>query len=165
LRAQVQELLAGEVPTTGLVVNVQLIETETEDEAAAGMERIENGEEFAIVAQEISTDTLTAESGGDVGWVTTGQLTSRYGADLEAAAFSLEPGSLALVESNEMFYVIQISGLDENGPLPPEVLSSRQSSALSDWLDQVRASPDTAIERLLEPGQIPSDPFALTFAF
>ena len=108
LREKVQELLASEVVSTGLVVHSQLIKTETEEEAVAAMERIEGGEEFAVVATEVSTDTTTAEQGGDVGWVTTGQLSARYGQALEDQVFALSPGEMSIVESNETFYVVQV---------------------------------------------------------
>ena len=160
---KVQDALAAEVPTTGLVVDLQLIKTETEDEAQAAKERIEGGEEFAIVAQEVSTDTLTVDDGGSVGWVTPGQLTTRYGAALDDYIFTLDVGELGLVESNGMFYVVLVADRDENGPLPADVLSQRQNSALTDWLTERRASDDVEIEQLLTPDQIPPDPFAQYF--
>ncbi len=162
VREKVQELLASEVVTTGLVVHAQLIKTETEEEAAAAMERIEGGEEFAVVATEVSTDTTTAEQGGDLGWVTTGQISSRYGQALEDEVFALAPGEMSIVESNEMFYVVQVLERDENGPLPEAVLTQRRSSALTDWLAEHKASPDVEIERLLQDDQIPPDPFVTT---
>ena len=162
---KVQDALAAEVPTTGLVVDLQLIETETEDEALAAKERIEGGEDFAIVAQEVSTDTLTVEDGGAVGWVTPEQLTTRYGAELDNYIFTLDVGELGLVESNGMFYVVLVADRDENGPLPADVLSQRQNSALIDWLAERRASDDVEIEQLLTPDQIPPDPFAQYFNF
>ena len=160
LRGKLQDLLASRVPTTGLVANVQLIQTETEEGAVTATERIEAGEDFAIVAQEVSTDTVTAEGGGNVGWVTTGQLSTRYGEELDAFIFSHEVGELGIVESNGTFYVVLVLERDENGPLPSDVLTQRQNSALFDWLEERRSSPDVEIERLLEPDQIPPDPFA-----
>ena len=160
LLEKVQAALAADVPTTGLVADVQLIKTDTEEEALVAKERIESGEDFAIVAQEVSTDTLTLEEGGAVGLVTTGQLSTRYGADLDAYVFSLDVGQLGLVESDGMFYVVLVTDRDENGPLPEEVLSQRQSSALTDWLEEQKNSPDVKIENLLAPEQIPPDPFA-----
>lgn len=162
LREKVQELLASQVVTTGLVANPQIIQTETEEEALAAEARIEGGEEFAIVAGEVSTDTVSAEAGGDLGWVTTGQLGARYGQELEDAVFALPVGQLEVLQSGEMFYVVQVLDRDENGPLPAEVLSQRQSQALSTWLEERKASPDVEIERLLTPDQIPDDPFVQT---
>jgi parvulin-like peptidyl-prolyl isomerase len=160
LRDKVQDLLASRVVTTGLVIHAQLIQVDAEGAALATLERIEGGEEFALVAQEVSSDTLTAESGGDLGWITTGQLSNRYGDAVEQAAFALEPGDLKVVENLERFYLIQVVGRDENGPLPEEVISQRQRTALTDWLAARREAPDVAILRLLKPEQIPADPFA-----
>ena len=160
---KVQDALASEVPSTGLVADLQLIQTETEEGALSAKERIESGEDFAIVAQEISTDTLTLEDGGAVGLVTTGQLSTRYGADLDAYVFALEVGELGLVESDGMFYVVKVVERDENGPLPADILTQRQNSALTDWLEEHKTSPDVLIERLLTPEQIPTDPFAPYF--
>jgi parvulin-like peptidyl-prolyl isomerase len=165
LLEKVQDTLAAEVPTTGLVADVQLIKTETEDEALSAKERIEGGEDFAIVAQEVSTDTLTVEDGGAVGLVAPGQLSGRYGAALDTYVFSLSAGELGLVESDGMFYVVLVVNRDENGPLPEEILSQRQNSALTDWLEEQKNSPDVEIERLLKPGQIPPDPFAPYFGY
>lgn len=165
LAGKVQDLLASQVPTTGLVVDVSLIQTETEQEALDAQQRIEAGEDFAVVAQEVSTDTLTAADGGSLGWVTTGQLSTSYGQALEDYVFSADVGTMEIVESDGMFYVVQVVDRDENGPLPAEVLSRRQSSALSDWLAERKASPDVEIERRLESDQIPPDPFASTTGF
>jgi foldase protein PrsA len=160
LRGKLQEALASQVETTGLVAHAQIIETETEAEAQDALGRIEGGEDFAIVAQEVSTDTRTAENGGDLGWVTTGQISSRYGEDLEKATFSMSPGDIRVVQSNEMWYVVELVDLNENGPLPEDVLSVRQANALSDWLEARKASPDVQIERILDTASI-LNPFVI----
>ena len=158
-RTEVDDLLANQVVTTGLVIHVQLIETDTEDQALAARQRITDGEDFAVVATEVSTDTLTASDGGDVGWVTTGQLSLRYGEELENAAFAMDVGELEVVEGNGTYYLVTVLERDENGPLPADVVAQRQNSALADWLAERKASPDVVIERLLEPEQVPPDPF------
>ncbi len=159
LRTEVQELLAGQVISQGLVVHVQLVQTGTEEEASAAMARIEAGEDFAIVATEVSTDTMSVADGGDLGWVTTGQLAPRYGEELEAGVMASEVGELTIVQSGDTYYLFLVAERDENGPLPADVLSQRQASALTDWLEERKASPEVEIERLLEPQQIPPDPF------
>lgn len=164
-RTKVQELLASQVPTAGLVAQVQLIQTVTEDEALAAQERIENGEDLALVAQEVSTDTLSAEDGGNLGWVTTDQLNSRYGQEVGDLAFSLEAPDMAVVQSNDKWYVIKVLDRDENGLLPSEVVTFQQNNSLVDWLAERKASPDVEIERLLTPEQIPPDPFAALFGY
>jgi parvulin-like peptidyl-prolyl isomerase len=160
LYTKLQDHLADEVPTTGLVAHVQLIQTDTAKEAQEVLYRVESGEDWAVVATEVSTDTQTMETGGDWGWVTPGQLTTRYGEELDNYVFSLPVGEVGQVQSNEQFFVVQVLERDENGPLPDEVLTARQSTALQDWLEERKNSPDVEIERTLTPDQIPPDPFA-----
>jgi parvulin-like peptidyl-prolyl isomerase len=156
-RSELQELMASQVPTTGLVVHVQLIQTDTEAKASVALDRVQAGEDFAIVAREVSSDTLTAEDGGDLGWITTGQLSSRYGEELEAAVSALGEGEIEKVDSGDRFYVVLLAERDENGPLPADVVSQQQATALSDWLAEREASPEVEIERLLRVEQIPPD--------
>jgi parvulin-like peptidyl-prolyl isomerase len=159
VRSEVQDLLASQVISEGLVVQVQLIQTGSEELATAAKERIEAGEEFTIVASEVSTDTMSVADGGDLGWVTPSQLGPRYGEELETAVTTAEAGTLATVQSGDRFFVYLVVDRDENGPLPAEVLSQSQATALTDWLEERKASPDVEIERLLEPEDIPPDPF------
>jgi parvulin-like peptidyl-prolyl isomerase len=149
------------VTTTGLVAHVQLIETETEEEASVAKMRIEAGEDFAIVAQEVSTDTMSAEDGGDLGWVATGMLAPRYGEDLETAVFAAEVGEIVVVQSGDMYYAFVVVERDENGPLPEQVVSPLQASALDDWLAERKTAPDVTIEHSLDADKIPPDPFAV----
>jgi parvulin-like peptidyl-prolyl isomerase len=157
LREKVQEALAGEIPTTGPVANVQMIQTDSEEDASSAQARIEAGEEFGVVAQEIMTGTATADT-WELGWITTGQLSAQYGEEFEDQVFSTEVGQLALVENDGRFFVFLVLDRNPNGPLPESVLSLRQNSALSDWLTERKNAPDVQIERLLEPDQIPLDP-------
>jgi foldase protein PrsA len=163
-RTRLQEYLASQVVTTGLVIHVQMIVTDTQEVAVAAQTRIENGEDFATVAKEVSSDPNVQDNGGDLGWVTTGQLSSSYGQPMEDLAFSLGVGQMGNVESDGKFYVVQVLDRNENGPLPDTVISQRQAAALQDWLTERRASPDVTIERLLQPDQIPPDPFATPIA-
>jgi len=160
LREQVQEVKSGEVVTTGLVSHVQLIQTDTQAQAEAAKARIDAGEDFGVVAQEVSTDTISAADGGDLGWVAEDQLTFRYGQEVEDAAFSSEVGKLTMVQSGDNHFVILVLERDPNGPLPDQVLGPLQDAALSTWLEEQKASREAEIERLLDADQIPPDPFA-----
>ncbi len=159
LREKLQEELAKQVPTTGLVARARLILADSEEKIQEAQSRIEAGEDFAIVAQEVSSDTLTAENGGDTGWMTPEQVNSRYGPEVQDAIFTAEIGKPVQVQSGDNYYLIMVLERDENGPLPEEVLTLRRNSALADWLAKRKESPDVTIERLLQPDQIPPDTF------
>jgi len=160
LRTKVSDLLASQVVSTGLMIHVQLIVTDTQEVADTTKQRIEAGEDFATMAKEVSGESQVQENGGDLGWLAVDQLTSSYGADLANAATSQELGTLTVVESNGQFYVLRVVERNENGTLPDSVISSRKSSALTDWLAAQTEALGDKIRRLLQSSQIPPDPFA-----
>ena len=150
LRTKVQDLLASEVLTTGLVAHIQVIQTDTEDKAVAAEQRVNGGEDLAVVAKEVSSDTLTSENGGDIAAITPDQVTSRYGQEVETLVFTtLGPGDMARTTSNSKFFLVRLVEKNENGALPEDVVSQKKSSALTDWLAERKASPDVKIEQLL----------------
>ena len=159
LREKLQEYLADQVETTGQVAQVSLIETDTEEKALEAQQRIEGGEDFAIVAQEVSSDTLSVADGGDLGWVTADQLSARYGAEVASTAFDAAIDQVVVVQSGESHYLVVVRDRDENGPLPESVVLAEQNAALTNWLQEMIQSPDVEIERLLDDSQIPDDPF------
>lgn len=50
-------------------LNLSMIEVASEDEANQAMDRLENGEDFAALASEISLDEYTREEGGQIGLI------------------------------------------------------------------------------------------------
>jgi PPIC-type PPIASE domain len=160
LRGKVSDLLASQVMSTGLMIHVQLIMTDTQAVADTAKQRIDAGEDFATVAKEVSGESQVQTNGGDLGWLAADQLTSSYGTDLANAASSQEIGTLTVVQSNSKFYVLRVVERDPNGTLPDSVISQRKSSALSEWLAAQTEALGDKIQRLLKTSQIPPDPFA-----
>lgn len=160
LRAALQDRLAGDLPVTGLIAHVQHIQLATAEEATAAMARLEAGEDFAVLARDLSTDPGADESGGDLAWVAVGEKAVTYGDAWDSLVFELQPGEQRQVQSEELFYIVRVLDREEDGALPEAALLQRQNTALSDWLEERLVAPDVAIVRLLEPGQIPEDPFA-----
>lgn len=103
IRQTYDENASGEY---GEQVEVRHILTETEEEAQAALERIQSGEDFATVAQEVSTDTGSAQNGGDLGLVARGRTVPEF----EEAAFDAEVGELVgPVESQFGFHVLEVT--------------------------------------------------------
>jgi len=160
LRNKVSDLLASQVLSTGLMIDLQLIVTDTQEVADSAMQRIQAGEDFAAVAKEVSGESQVQENGGALGWLAVDQLTSRFGADLADAVSNQEIGTLAVVPSNGQFYVIRVVERNENGTLPDDVISQRKSNALGEWLTAQIEALGSKIQRKLQSSQIPPDPFA-----
>lgn len=90
----------------GEQVEARHILTETEEQAQQAIERIQSGEDFATVAQEMSIDTASAENGGELGLVARGRTVEPF----EEAAFNAEVGELVgPVETEFGFHVIEVT--------------------------------------------------------
>jgi parvulin-like peptidyl-prolyl isomerase len=154
---KVVEYFADQTPTEAEQTNVSHIQVDTQEEAQAVSERLDAGEDFALVATEVSTDTITAADGGELGWFTEGDLAFRFGMVFEEAAFSLEPGEYSQPISSPLgWHIVKVN---ERGmrKLNEYQLQTQQQQAYSDWLSE--ATNSEGVEILWEPDMAPPDPF------
>jgi parvulin-like peptidyl-prolyl isomerase len=126
--------------------------------AEAILARARKGEDFAKLAQETSMDS-SASQGGDIGYVTPGQVDPAY----QAAAFSLAVGSLSdPVRSRVGYHIIKVTDkkkegiatLDESRVQLTEFLKNQKSDRqLQQLVDQQRK--EAKIEVLITVGPLP----------
>ena len=134
-RTKVREQLESQVPQRAEQIHAAHILVATEDAAKAVEDRLNNGEDFAAVAQEVSTDTQTAANGGDLGWFPRGVMVAPF----EEAAFALQPNQVsAPVQSSFGWHVIKVLERDEDRPLTLEMAQSLKVRAYNDWIQQQR---------------------------
>jgi parvulin-like peptidyl-prolyl isomerase len=153
---KVVEYFADQTPTEAEQTNISHIQVDTQEEAQAVSERLDAGEDFALVATEVSTDTITAADGGELGWFTEGDLASRFGMVFEEAAFSLNPGEYSQpISSPSGWHIVKVNerGMRE---LNEYQLQTQQQQAYSDWLSE--ATNSEGVEILWEPDMPPPDP-------
>jgi len=82
------------------------------DEATAKevKQKLDEGADFAELAKEYSTDTASAENGGDLGSFGTGQMVPEF----EEAAFALKVGEISdPVQSTHGYHIIEVTKIDE----------------------------------------------------
>jgi parvulin-like peptidyl-prolyl isomerase len=102
-------------------------------------QRIVDGEDFALVAAEVSEDASNAEEGGDLGWF--GR--DRMVAEFAEVAFSLPPGELSQpVKTAFGYHLILVEEYDPARPLDESVLSQRRNDAFNTWFTGQRAAAD-----------------------
>jgi parvulin-like peptidyl-prolyl isomerase len=148
-REKLQEDLAEEVPTTAEQVRARHILVETEEEAQQVIERLQAGEDFAALANELSTDT--GSEGGDLGWFPRGQMVAEF----EEAAFALQPGEISEpVQTSFGYHVIELLERETDRPLEEPMLAQMRAAALSDWLEEARQA--EGIERFWSSDKVPS---------
>ncbi len=152
LRQKLQSRLGDQVDTTAEQVQTRHILVKTYDESAQALERLKKGEDFAKLAQELSIDTGSKESGGDLGWALRGQFITEF----ETVAFALKPGEISQpVTSTYGVHIIQVLGHEQNHPLDAAQLQQRQGTALSNWLQTTRVQAKT--ERYYDDSLVPPD--------
>jgi peptidyl-prolyl cis-trans isomerase C len=88
-------------------IRVSLILVKTEEEAKNILERLNKGEDFAKLARERSIDSGSAKNGGDLGFLSKGQMTP----ELEAVAVRLKTGEISVPLKTEFGYqIIKVTG-------------------------------------------------------
>ncbi|MHB1355283.1 MAG: peptidylprolyl isomerase [Anaerolineae bacterium] len=139
LREKLQQAIGDEVPTQVEQVHARHILLTTQVEAQAALDRLKNGEDFGTLAEELSQDTASATSGGDLGWFTKGMMLPEF----EAAAFSLPVGQLSdVVQSQAGFHIILVIERQASRELEGDALLRARSAAVENWFSAQRASPD-----------------------
>jgi peptidyl-prolyl cis-trans isomerase D len=109
------------------------------------LNKVKAGGNFADLAKKFSDDTVSAEKGGDLGWINRGQTVPEF----EKAAFSLKKGETSgLIQSSYGFHIIQLidkhdaqlkSLADVKGEIEP-IVRQQKAQALADNLANKFAS-------------------------
>jgi len=110
--------------------------------AQAIYERLQNGEDFAALAAEFSTDTSNKDKGGDLGWFGEGKMVVEF----QTAAFALKVGEISQpVKSSFGYHIIQALG-HEDRPLDQQTFEQMKQDTFTKWLADQRTASDVKID-------------------
>ncbi len=152
MRQKLQEALGKTVPTSAEQVEARHILVKTYDDAAKALDRINKGEDFAKVAEEVSEDTGSKVDGGSLGWFPRGQMVKEF----EDAAFALQPNQISKpVTSTFGVHIIQVTAKDANRSLEAGALQSKQQAAFTSWLSDTKLL--AKIEKYYKVEYMPAD--------
>lgn len=154
LRQKLFDEVTADVPREEEKVWARHILVPDEETAKSVIERLNNGEDFAALARELSSDTGSGANGGDLGWFGKGQMVPEF----EAAAFSLDVGQISEpVQSNFGWHIIQVLGRT-TVPLTASEYDTARQTAFNDFLTSLRDEADlvTYDERWME--RVPTTP-------
>jgi parvulin-like peptidyl-prolyl isomerase len=141
LRQKLIEAVTTDLPSEEEQVWARHILVPDEETANQVIERLNNGEDFAELAQELSEDTGSAVEGGDLGWFGRGRMVPEF----EEAAFDLEIGEISEpIESQFGFHIIQVLGRT-TVPLDAFALDQARQTEFNDFLAQLREEADITI--------------------
>lgn len=144
IREKVVEALNIEVDQTKELVHAAHILVETEEEALQVLERLRSGEQFELVAAEVSQDESNAYKGGDLGWFERGRMVAPF----EEVAFSLPIGEISEPVHTEFgWHIIKVYDRREVPTTPAEQEEQRRAKfreMLSQWRDEADVFIDDA---------------------
>ena len=118
-------------------VCVHHILVDTEDEANQVIDRLNNGESFADVAAEVSTDTNSGQNGGDLGCAAPSSYVSEFAAATLAAPIGEVYGP---VQTDYGFHVLIVDSRevptfdDMKADLITQLKNQQASQLFSDWI-------------------------------
>jgi len=117
---------------------------------ATVIERLDAGEDFATLAQELSLDTGSGAQGGDLGWFTYGRMVPEF----SAAAFSLTPGEVSEpVKSDYGYHIIKVEAHEQDRPVDEADMAAVRREHFDAWLElQVQGE---GVERLWTSDMVP----------
>lgn len=119
--------------------HIHLIRVATAEQAEKLLSQLkEKNGDFASLAKEHSTDTLTAAKGGEVGWIDLGNLPTA----LEQALTNLQPGQLSeVVQADDGYYLLRLNQqqAEQRRPLQQvkaEIIASLRQQKASEQFKQ-----------------------------
>lgn len=148
LRAKLSDIMGENIPEIAEQANISWIviapsETQDENQELLTSQRIqlvsnrlEQGDDFATLAEEYSDHRSTAVKGGEYGWVPRGTL-----GDLDDIIFSLGPGEASeAVYAGDSTYFVKVKEFDETRTIDEETRKSLERAALQQWLTDERGN-------------------------
>jgi hypothetical protein len=121
--------------------HIRFVDRETADEVIA---RLDAGENWDELAAEFSEDSLTKDSGGDVGWLTWDNITDQFGEEALIVFESPIDVILDPLETQLGWELFQVLGRDER-PLDDEAFQQAVLREFNNWLTSTRLMYDVLI--------------------
>lgn len=134
---RVRDAVTGELNAAVPHVHARHILVATQDQANTVLTRLQNGEDFAVLAAQFSEDNTTKNNGGDLGWFIPEELTEP---SLARIIFALEPGSIAGPVRTALGYHI-VQTLERADRLVPEERRLELGQTrFENWLTSLKAA-------------------------
>ena len=139
-----QMAISGSGETMVATIHARHILVETLEEATAILERLQAGEDFALLSAQFSQDPNTRNNGGDLGWFTRNDLTVPELADF---ALQLQPGTPGGPFQTILgFHIVETLEVGQR-PVTSEELAGVSNEQFNAWLATTRAN--ATIERYI----------------
>jgi len=134
LREELMNVLSADLPLTQEQVWVRHILVEDELTAIEVTDKLADGQDFAVLAAEYSSDGSNKDNGGDLGWFARGMMVLPF----DEAAFTLEVGEISdPVQTDFGWHILQNLG-KELLPIDETAFEEIRNEVFSEWLVERR---------------------------
>lgn len=131
LKEKVRAYFVYLAPKTEEQVRARWILLGDQDLADETLQRLEAGEDFATVAQEVSLDSSTAEEGGELDW----QPRGGFPDELEKFLFEGEPGQRSdVISARGLFYIAELLERQDDLTLGEQQRQQVANRQMNEWL-------------------------------
>ncbi len=135
------DVVVGEVECSEEQVWASHILVENEELAKEIKSRLDEGEQWSLMAATYSTDTSNKDSGGDLGWFGRGAMVQEF----EEAVFQMEIGEISdPVETQFGWHIIRKIG-HEDKPISNDDCQQLRIEELNKWLEIQRENSEIVI--------------------
>ncbi len=144
-------------------IRISQILVKTEKEAEQILEKLRKGENFAQIAKKSSIDTVSAKNGGDMGFLSKGQMDP----ELEAAALKLRIGEISEpVKTKSGYHIIKVTD-KKSGPvvdfekvknlISQNLMAEKQKDVFDSYIEGLRKTYKVEINKEALTKLAPSD--------
>ena len=134
--------------TSPVAVTAKHILVPTKEEAEIAYDRINKGEPFDKVAQEMSTDKVSAQRGGQIGPFRKGELVKEF----EEVVFNLKTGEISeIVETPFGLHIITKVSEEKLQPIPEDVAKAEikniiEKTKFDKWFDDAKKKLNVSVD-------------------
>jgi len=134
LRRRLAEYLAERIPTVAEHVLLFMIVQDSIDDAGSVKQRLDAGEDFFALSQEVNVDDALRARNGEFGWYPREALPENVA---RVVFDELEPGQFSEpIPVNRPYYAVMVVANREARQVDETALQTLRSNALERWLDQ-----------------------------
>jgi len=157
LREELQADMKEQLPQEAEQVKLQFLSVSDEERAQELAERLDSGEDFEVIAEELNADEESPGASSELDWLPQDTLADRLNEDIAATVFELEVGEhtepLKLGEESQALYIFQVTGHEER-ELSESILDQQAQARFQSWLD----AQQSLVERKSIAGKVPTEP-------
>ncbi len=157
LTEKLQADMKEELPQKAEQVKLRFLSVSSEERANELLQRLDSGEDFQALVEEIQADEESPGSSSELGWLPQETLADRLGEETATTVFNLEVGEhtepLTLGEQAQSHYIFKVMGHEERA-LEDNILEQMAQEKFQSWLE----AEQSLVERKSIAGRVPTEP-------